>query len=159
MNLVKSLKELKAIRKKLKLENKKVVFTNGCFDLIHAGHIDYLTKAKKMGDVLIVGLNSDSSVKAIKGNKRPILKEAERTFILSSLKPIDYIVIFNEDTPERLIKELVPDILVKGADWKLDGIIGKDVVLDNGGKVKTIKFINNQSTSKIIETIVSRYKD
>lgn len=159
MNPVKSLKELKAIRKKLKDENKKVVFTNGCFDLIHAGHIDYLTKAKKMGDVLIVGLNSDSSVKRIKGNKRPILKEAERTFILSSLKPVDYIVIFNEDTPEKLIKELVPDILVKGADWKLDDIVGRDIVLDNGGEVKTINFVNNQSTSKIIKTIIDRYKD
>jgi rfaE bifunctional protein nucleotidyltransferase chain/domain len=159
MSLVKSLGEIKAIRKKLKEKNKKVVFTNGCFDLIHAGHIDYLTKAKKMGDVLIVGLNSDSSVTKIKGKKRPILNEAERTFILSSLKPVDYIVVFNEVTPERIIKELIPDILVKGADWKLYDIVGKDIVLDNGGKVKTIKFVNNQSTSKIIKMIVNRYKD
>ena len=159
MSLVKSLGEIKAIRKKLKEKNKKVVFTNGCFDLIHAGHIDYLTKAKKMGDVLIVGLNSDSSVTKIKGKKRPILNEAERTFILSSLKPVDYIVVFNEVTPERIIKELIPDILVKGADWKLYDIVGKDIVLDNGGKVKTIKFVNNQSTSKIIRMIVNRYKD
>jgi rfaE bifunctional protein nucleotidyltransferase chain/domain len=159
MSLAKSLGEIKAIRKKLKEKNKKVVFTNGCFDLIHAGHIDYLTKAKKMGDVLIVGLNSDSSVTKIKGKKRPILNEAERTFILSSLKPVDYIVVFNEVTPERIIKELIPDILVKGADWKLYDIVGKDIVLDNGGKVKTIKFVNNQSTSKIIKMIVNRYKD
>ena len=159
MSLVKSLGEIKAIRKKLKKKNKKVVFTNGCFDLIHAGHIDYLIKAKKMGDVLIVGLNSDSSVTKIKGKKRPILNEAERTFILSSLKPVDYIVVFNEVTPKRIIKELIPDILVKGADWKLNDIVGKDIVLDNGGKVKTIKFVNNQSTSKIIKMIVNRYKD
>lgn len=159
MSLVKSLREIKTIRKKLKKENKKVVFTNGCFDLIHAGHIDYLTKAKKMGDVLIVGLNSDSSVTKIKGKKRPILRESERTFIISSLKPVDYIVVFNEDTPERIIKELIPDILVKGADWMLNNIIGKDIVLDNGGKVKTIKFVSSQSTSKIIKMIVNRYKD
>ena len=159
MNPVKTLNELKAIREQLKSGNKKVVFTNGCFDLIHAGHVDYLSKAKEMGDVLIVGLNSDSSVKRIKGSKRPILKETERKFILSNLKPVDYIVIFNEDTPEKLIKELVPDILVKGADWKLDDIVGKDVVLANGGKVKTIKFVSDQSTTKIIEEIVKRYKD
>lgn len=159
MNPLKTLKQLKTIRKRLKSENRKVVFTNGCFDLIHAGHVDYLSKAKKMGDVLIVGLNSDSSVKSIKGNKRPILKESERIFILSNLKPVDYIVVFKEDTPEKLINELVPDILVKGADWKLNDIIGKDVVLNNSGEVKTIKFVNNQSTTKIIKTIVNRYKD
>lgn len=159
MNPLKTLKQLKAIRKKLKAENKKVVFTNGCFDLIHAGHVDYLSKAKKLGDILIVGLNSDSSVRSIKGNKRPILKETERIFILSNLKPVDYIIVFREDTPKKLINELVPDILVKGADWKLENIVGKDVVIDNGGEVKTIKFVNNQSTSKIIKTIVNRYKD
>lgn len=159
MNSLKSLKQIKSIRQKLKTENKKVVFTNGCFDLIHAGHVDYLSKAKKMGDVLIVGLNSDKSITRIKGNKRPILKEDERVFILSNLKPVDYIVLFNEDTPAKLINELVPDILVKGADWKLDDIVGKDVVLENGGEVKTIKFVNDQSTTKIIKLIVSRYKD
>ena len=159
MTTLKTLKQLKTIRKNLNAENKKVVFTNGCFDLIHAGHVDYLSKAKKMGDVLIVGLNSDSSVRSIKGNKRPILKEPERIFILSNLKPVDYIVVFNEDTPEKLINELVPDILVKGADWKLKDIVGKDIVLKNGGEVKTIEFVNDQSTTKIIKTIVSRYKD
>jgi len=159
MNSLKTLKQLKVIRRRLKAENKKVVFTNGCFDLIHAGHVDYLSKAKKMGDVLIVGLNSDKSVKSIKGNKRPILKEDERVFILLNLNPVDYIILFNEDTPEKLINELVPDVLVKGADWKLNDIVGKDVVLENGGEVKTIRFVNNQSTTKIIKTIVSRYKD
>ena len=112
-----------------------------------------------MGDVLFVGLNSDSSVKRIKGPKRPILKETERKFIISNLRPADYIVIFDEDTPEKLIKELVPDILVKGADWKLEDIVGKDVVLGNGGEVKTIEFVSDQSTTKIIEEIVRRYKD
>jgi rfaE bifunctional protein nucleotidyltransferase chain/domain len=149
--------ELKAIRSKLKASGKKVVFTNGVFDLIHSGHVDYLVKAKALGDVLIVGLNSDKSVKRIKGNKRPILRQEERAFVLSNLKPVDYVVFFNEDTPERLISELIPDILVKGADWLVDKIVGKDIVEKNGGEVKTIKFVNDQSTSKIIELIIKRY--
>ena len=116
MNPFITVDELKAIRSKLKAEHKKVVFTNGCFDLIHIGHVDYLTKAKALGNILIVGLNTDESVKRIKGNKRPILKQDERAFILSNLKPVDYVVFFEEDTPEKLISELLPDILVKGAD-------------------------------------------
>ena len=151
------LSELKAIRSKLKASGKKVVFTNGVFDLIHAGHVDYLVKAKALGDVLIVGLNSDESVKRIKGENRPILKQEERAFILSNLKQVDFVIFFNEDTPEKLISELVPDILIKGADWPIDKIVGKDIVKKNGGEVKTIKFVNDQSTSKIIELIVKRY--
>jgi rfaE bifunctional protein nucleotidyltransferase chain/domain len=157
MNPAISLSELKSIRSKLKAAGKKVVFTNGVFDLIHAGHIDYLSKAKSLGNVLIVGLNSDNSVKQIKGNKRPILKQEERAFILSNLKPVDYVVLFNEETPEKLISELIPDVLVKGADWSLDEIVGKDIVEKNGGVVKNIKFVNDQSTSKIIDLIVERY--
>lgn len=157
MNFAISLKELKPVCKKLKAENKKVVFTNGCFDLIHSGHVDYLSKAKALGDVLIVGLNTDDSVKKIKGNKRPILKENERAFVLSNLKPVDYVVFFEEDTPEKLISELIPDILVKGADWDLEKIVGRDILEKNGGEVKTIEFVNDQSTSRIIELIVSRY--
>jgi len=152
-----SLKELKAIRQKLKTENKKVVFTNGVFDLIHSGHVDYLVKAKALGDVLIVGLNSDKSVKKIKGDKRPILKQEERSFILANLKPVDYVILFDEDTPENLIKELVPDILVKGGDWTVDKIVGNDIVIKNGGEVKSIEFVNPQSTSKIIDIILKRY--
>ena len=152
-----SLKELKAIRQKLKTENKKVVFTNGVFDLIHSGHVDYLVKAKALGDVLIVGLNSDKSVKKIKGDKRPILKQDERSFILANLKPVDYVILFDEDTPENLIKELVPDILVKGGDWTVDKIVGNDIVIKNGGEVKSIEFVNPQSTSKIIDIILKRY--
>jgi len=152
-----NLSELKAIRSKLKASGKKVVFTNGVFDLIHAGHVDYLVKAKALGDVLIVGLNSDESVKRIKGENRPILKQEERAFILSNLKQVDFVIFFNEDTPEKLISELVPDILIKGADWPIDKIVGKDIVEKNGGEVKTIKFVNDQSTSKIIELIVKRY--
>ncbi|MCL5030982.1 MAG: D-glycero-beta-D-manno-heptose 1-phosphate adenylyltransferase [Bacteroidetes bacterium] len=159
MNELKSLEEIKSIRKKLKSENKKVVFTNGCFDLIHAGHVDYLSKAKALGDVLIVGLNSDASIKRIKGDKRPILKEDERAFIISNLKPVDYITIFEEDTPAELIEEIIPDILVKGADWSIENIIGREVVEANGGEVKTIEFINDQSTSKIIKSILNKYKN
>ena len=152
-----SLSELIAIRSKLKASNKKVVFTNGVFDLIHSGHVDYLSKAKKLGDVLIVGLNSDESVKRIKGNKRPILNQEERAFILSNLKPVDYVIFFDEDTPEKLISEIIPDILVKGADWAVEKIVGKEVVENNGGKVMNIEFVNDQSTSKIIDLIVQRY--
>ena len=157
MSIIKPLEELKIIRKQIKFENKKVVFTNGVFDLIHAGHIDYLTKAKALGDVLIVGLNTDESVRRIKGDKRPILKEEERSFIVSNLKPVDYLVLFDEDTPANLIENLIPDILVKGADWALDEIVGREVVEENGGHVKAIKFANEQSTTKIIDSIISKY--
>jgi D-beta-D-heptose 7-phosphate kinase/D-beta-D-heptose 1-phosphate adenosyltransferase len=157
MNGLKSLEELKAIRQKLKHENKKVVFTNGCFDLIHSGHVDYLIKAKALGDVLIVGLNSDSSVRRIKGEMRPILLEKEREFIISNLKPVDYIIVFEENTPENLIAELIPDILVKGADWPVDRIVGREVVEAHGGEVKTIEFVNDQSTSKIIKSIIDKF--
>lgn len=159
MNSIKTVEEMRKIRQQLKDQNKKVVFTNGCFDLIHAGHVDYLSKAKAFGDVLVVGLNSDASVMKIKGSKRPILKETERSFIISNLKPVDYVVLFNEDTPKLLIEELLPDVLVKGADWAIENIVGKDVVLANGGEVKTIEFVNDQSTSRIIKIIVDRFKD
>ena len=154
-----SVSELKLICKRLKSEGKKIVFTNGCFDLVHAGHIDYLSKAKAMGDVLIVGLNSDDSVTRLKGEKRPILNEHERAFVLSNIKPVDYVILFNEDTPQKLIEELLPDILVKGEDWAIEDIVGADVVIANGGKVKNIKFVNDQSTSKIIDKIAASYKD
>jgi rfaE bifunctional protein nucleotidyltransferase chain/domain len=159
MNCLKSLEEIKLIRSALKTDNKKVVFTNGCFDIMHTGHIDYLNKAKAFGDVLIVGLNTDNSVKRIKGDKRPIISEDERAEMISSLKPVDYVVFFDEDTPAELINELVPDILIKGADWKTDEIVGGETVLANGGEVKTIEFVNDQSTSKIIDLIISRYSN
>ena len=154
-----TLTELKTIRSKLKSSSKKVVFTNGVFDLLHAGHVDYLLKAKKLGDILIVGLNSDDSVKRIKGNKRPILKQQERALIISNLKPVDYVIFFDEDTPEKLISELIPDVLVKGADWSIDEIVGKDIVEKHGGEVKAIEFVNKQSTSKIIDLIIERYSE
>lgn len=154
---IKTLKELKEIRTGLKEKNMKVVFTNGCFDIVHAGHIDYLLKAKELGDILMVGMNSDRSVRNIKGNKRPVINEKERSYILSNLAPVDYVILFDEDTPLNLITELAPDVLIKGADWNINEIVGKEVVEKNGGVVKTIKFVNEQSTSKIIQLITDRY--
>lgn len=149
--------EIAEIRNRLKEENKKVVFTNGCFDILHAGHVDYLTKAKALGDILIVGLNSDASIKKNKGTKRPIINEKERSFILLNLKPVDYVVLFDEETPGDLINTIIPDILIKGGDWPIDKIVGRDIVERNGGEVKTISFVTEQSTSKIIEAILEKY--
>ncbi len=152
------LKELIKIRAVLKSENKKVVFTNGCFDILHAGHVDYLVKAKEQGDILIVALNSDKSVRRIKGEKRPIVPEEQRAFIISQLKCVDYVTFFDEDTPEKTIQTLVPDILVKGSDWKIENIIGRDIVEENGGSVVTIDFVTNTSSSGIIESILERFR-
>jgi len=155
-NIIKR-EELTKVRKELKESGKKVVFTNGCFDILHAGHVDYLVKAKSFGDILIVGINSDSSMKHIKDNKRPIITEEERSFIVSNLKPVDFVTIFDEDTPYELISEIVPDFLVKGSDWNIENIVGRDIVEANGGEVKTIDFVTNQSTSKIIKKIIKLY--
>jgi len=157
MSGVKSLTEIKALRRQFKQQKKKVVFTNGVFDLIHAGHVDYLTKAKALGDILIVGMNTDESVRSIKGDKRPILNQDERAFLVSSLKPVDYVILFSEDTPKEIIDEIIPDILVKGADWSIDKIVGRETVEKHGGEIKTIEFVNDQSTSKIIESIKNKY--
>jgi rfaE bifunctional protein nucleotidyltransferase chain/domain len=158
MNNIKTRKEISELRKKFKEEKKKVVFTNGCFDLIHSGHVDYLVKAKALGDILILALNTDNSIKRIKGNKRPILNQKERSFIVANLKPVDYVTFFEEDTPAEIINELIPDILVKGEDWAIDKIVGREVVEKNGGEVRTINFVNDQSTSKIIQSIIDKYK-
>ena len=157
MNIILDRKEIIEIRNKFKLENKKVVFTNGCFDILHSGHVDYLNKAREAGDALIVGLNSDASIRRIKGEKRPILDQQERAFLIANLKAVDYVTLFDEDTPEIIISDLVPDILVKGADWAIDKIVGRETVEKNGGEVKTIKFVNDQSTSKIINSILEKY--
>jgi D-beta-D-heptose 7-phosphate kinase/D-beta-D-heptose 1-phosphate adenosyltransferase len=149
--------EMIKIRRRIKNQNKKLVFTNGCFDILHSGHVDYLSKARQLGDYLMVGLNSDISVKNIKGEKRPIINEIERATLLDNLKCVDYVTFFDENTPEQLISSLIPDILVKGADWDLDKIVGREIVEANGGNVKTIQFSCNQSTSKIINLIIDRY--
>ncbi len=152
-----NISELIKIRKTLKQNGEKIVFTNGCFDIIHAGHVDYLLKAKACGDILIVGLNSDSSVRKIKGVDRPIVGENERAFILAQLKPVDYVVLFNEPTPHQLIEKLIPDVLIKGADWSIENIVGRDIVESNGGEVKTISFITEQSTTNIIKKVLATY--
>lgn len=149
--------ELAEIRAVLKKEGKKVVFTNGCFDLLHAGHIDYLTKAKALGDVLIIGLNSDDSIRRLKGDKRPLLPHDERAFAIWNLKAVDYVTIFEQDTPFELIQTIIPDILVKGGDWSLDNIVGRDIVEANGGVTTNIPFVVNRSTSSIIEIILQKY--
>ncbi|WP_297889938.1 D-glycero-beta-D-manno-heptose 1-phosphate adenylyltransferase [Sulfurihydrogenibium sp.] len=141
------------IVEKARKEGKKIVFTNGCFDIIHAGHVDYLEKAKSLGDFLVVGLNSDESVKRLKGKDRPVNPQDQRKKVLSALKPVDLVVIFEEDTPERLIKEIKPDVLVKGGDWKIENIVGADFVKSYGGQVLTIDFVYDISTSKIISKI------
>ncbi|MCZ7601686.1 MAG: D-glycero-beta-D-manno-heptose 1-phosphate adenylyltransferase [Melioribacteraceae bacterium] len=158
MNILTDRKELLVIRAELKRQNKKVVFTNGCFDILHPGHVDYLNKAKQCGDILIVALNSDESVKRIKGEKRPILKLAERAYLIGNLKAVDFVTYFEEDTPENIIAELIPDYLIKGEDWDIDKIIGRDIVENNGGEVKRIKFVTDRSSTDIIRTIIERYK-
>lgn len=137
--------------KKWKNEGEKIVFTNGCFDIIHAGHVDYLEKAKSYGDILVVGLNSDDSVKRLKGKDRPINPQEYRKKVLEALKPVDLVIIFDEDTPERLIKEVKPDILVKGGDYTINTIVGADFVMSYGGQVKIIDFVYDISTTKILE--------
>ena len=158
MGRVVSLPELQTIRDMVRRKSKKVVFTNGCFDLIHRGHIEYLTKAKALGDVLVVGVNTDRSVRRNKGVHRPIVSEEDRALIVANLSPVDFVCLFDEDTPSELIRSIVPDILVKGADWNIENVVGKDVVERAGGKVLTIEFLSNRSTTNIIDQILTRFK-
>lgn len=151
----KKLITLRTLSEKLRQgrRRKKIVFTNGCFDVLHAGHVRYLKKAKSLGDILIVGLNSDASVRNIKGKYRPVLPESERAEILAALEAVDYCVLFKETTPEKLIRKIVPDILVKGADWKANDIVGADIVKKNGGRVARVRLVKGKSTTNIIEKI------
>ncbi len=149
--------ELTKLIKDLKLSSKSIVFTNGCFDIVHAGHVDYMEKAKQMGDVLIVGLNSDSSIKNIKDSKRPIVSEKYRLKLLAGLSSIDYIVTFDEETPIKLIEEIKPDILVKGKDWEKKGVVGEDLVKSYGGRLELIELVPGISTSIIIDKIIESY--
>ncbi|MDD5644268.1 MAG: D-glycero-beta-D-manno-heptose 1-phosphate adenylyltransferase [bacterium] len=141
------------IAEKYRSKGKKIVFTNGCFDLLHIGHIRYLKSAKELGDCLIVGLNSDSSVKSIKGRDRPYICEDERKEILESLEFVDEAVLFDEPTPMELIKSIKPDMLVKGADWHKENIVGKEFVESYGGKVKTVDYILGKSTTELAKKI------
>ncbi|MEW6615758.1 MAG: D-glycero-beta-D-manno-heptose 1-phosphate adenylyltransferase [Thermodesulfobacteriota bacterium] len=153
---IKGKEDLKKVVERVKKEGKRIVFTNGCFDLIHVGHTRYLEEAKKLGDILIVAVNSDQSVRTIKGNKRPIIPEEERAEVLSALQCVDFVVIFHEPDPLNIISLLEPDVLVKGGDWGKDAIIGREVVESAGGKVVRIPEIKGASTSSIIDKIVSR---
>ncbi len=132
-------------------QDDRVVFTNGCFDLIHPGHVRYLRAAKKLGDVLVVALNSDASVRRLKGPTRPLVAESDRCEVMAALEMVDYVTLFTQDTPYELIKLLRPDILVKGGDWKVADIVGADLVLAAGGKVRSLHFADGYSTTRLVE--------
>jgi len=153
-----SLAGLKKLRPAWRRQGKTVAFTNGCFDLVHPGHVRYLAKAKSFGDILVVGMNSDKSVRSIKGAGRPVMAEDDRAEILCAFRSVDYVVMFDEDTPERLIRELKPEVLVKGADWKRGQIVGAREVLKSGGKVKRVTFARGYSTTGIIRGILAKYR-
>ena len=148
-----SLSDLKIKSDKWKGKEKKVVFTNGCFDLIHRGHLEVLANTADLGDKLIIGLNSDSSIKYLKGKNRPIMDEISRAILLASLQFVDAIVFFSDETPYKLIETLVPDVLAKGGDYKVTEIAGREVVLENGGEVILVPFIHGFSSTNIVEKI------
>jgi len=147
-------KDFKKTREKIKSEGKSLIFTNGCFDILHKGHISYLNEAKSLGDYLIIGVNSDSSIKKLKGSDRPINNENDRAFLLDNIKAVDFVVIFEEDTPYELIKEIIPDYLVKGGDWKEKDIVGSDIVTASGGKVVSLEYVQDYSTTGILKKII-----
>jgi D-beta-D-heptose 7-phosphate kinase/D-beta-D-heptose 1-phosphate adenosyltransferase len=153
MGMVLTRNDLVKVREELKKAGKRVVFTNGCFDIIHRGHVDYLAKARELGDALVIGVNTDASVKRLKGPDRPIVQEDDRAVVLAALEVVDFVCLFDEDTPYELIRALVPDILVKGGDWSVGNIVGKDIVEAAGGAVHSIQFLPNRSTTNIIQKI------
>lgn len=154
---VKKIAPLKRIASALRKKGRRIVFTNGCFDILHYGHVMYLEKAKSSGDCLIVGINSDQSVKRIKGPNRPVVNEFDRARVLAGLESVDFVVIFNEDDPLKLIRALKPDVLIKGSDWENKGIIGSDFVRSYGGKVLTVKLAQGRSTTNLIKKIAKTY--
>lgn len=141
-----------------RFHNDKIVFTNGCFDLLHAGHVQYLAQARSLGNRLVLGLNSDASVKQLKGNNRPINDEKTRSFVLAALEIIDFVVIFDDETPMNLIQRIQPDVLVKGGDYTINSIVGAEYVLENGGKVKVLSFLEGYSTTNIEQKIKATNK-
>jgi D-beta-D-heptose 7-phosphate kinase/D-beta-D-heptose 1-phosphate adenosyltransferase len=153
MGLVVDSETARRIRADAKRKGLMVVFTNGCFDILHRGHVEYLNEAKSLGDVLFVGLNSDRSVKEIKGERRPIQSEDDRAHILSNLCSVDYVVLFDEKTPEKLIGRLVPDILVKGGDYSVEEVVGRETVWKNGGRVVVVETREGYSTSELMDRI------
>jgi len=157
MNKILSRNDLRERVAQLKGEGKRIVFTNGCFDILHIGHVRYLEEAKGLGDILVLALNSDASVRSIKGPLRPVVPQDERAYIMASLEVVDYVTIFDEETPLTLIEEIAPDILVKGGDWPLEAIVGRDIVTALGGDVLSIPMLPGYSTTGIIERICKRY--
>jgi D-beta-D-heptose 7-phosphate kinase/D-beta-D-heptose 1-phosphate adenosyltransferase len=152
-------RELSSLLDAIRATGKTIVFTNGCFDLLHAGHVKYLQQARELGDLLVLGLNSDSSIRRLKGEKRPLLEETERAQILAALDCIDYLTIFDEDTPLELLQQLRPQILVKGGDYIPEEVVGKELVESYGGRVELIQFVDGKSTTNIIDKVLSRYRD
>ncbi len=158
LNKIKTVQELRPLLEILRAAGKKIVFTNGCFDIIHTGHTRYLATARSFGDVLIVAANSDSSVRVIKGEKRPVNPQAERAEVLAALESVDFVTIFDEPDPYRVIAELQPDVLVKGGDWPIEKIIGRDIVEARGGRVINVPYVEGSSTTGIIEKIVKTHQ-
>jgi rfaE bifunctional protein nucleotidyltransferase chain/domain len=154
---IKTLEEFTQIREQLRQGGQKLVFTNGCFDILHVGHIRYLSQARALGDVLVVALNSDHSVRENKGEGRPIVPQNERAEVLSALACVDYVFVFDEVTPQHVIDTIVPDVLVKGADWGIGEIVGRDTVREAGGMVQNIPLTEGSSTSGIISRVLSRF--
>jgi len=159
MAKVLSLDDLLIEREQLRRQRRRVVFTNGCFDLLHPGHVRYLQQARALGDALIVALNSDRSVRELKGPERPILNEQERAEVMAALGCVDYVTVFDETTPQKVIVTLLPDILVKGGDWGIDRIVGREEVEAAGGQVMSLSFVDGCSTSDMIERILQRYEE
>ena len=153
MGMIITSDRLVRIRRRLAAERRKLVFTNGTFDILHRGHVEYLALAKSFGDVLVVGLNTDASIRRIKGAGRPINSNRDRAAVLAALGSVDYVCFFGEDTPLRLIRRLVPDVLVKGADWSRNEIVGREVVEKHGGTVKTVRLTPGRSTTEIIRRV------
>jgi len=157
MSKIKTTQELRPLLDILRAAGKKIVFTNGCFDILHTGHTRYLAIARSFGDLLVVAVNSDASVRTIKGDKRPINAQAERAETLAALESVDFVTVFDEPDPYRVISALQPDVLVKGGDWPIEKIIGRDVVEARGGKVVNVPYVEGASTTGIVERILRKY--
>lgn len=155
---IKTVTALKSILATYQKHGKKIVFTNGCFDILHTGHVRYLSQAKRCGDILVVALNSDRSVERIKGKNRPIVSERDRAEVIASLEAVDFVTFFDQDTPYQVIASLQPNILVKGGDWKKNEIVGADLVEKQGGEVKTIPYLKGNSSTNVIQNILKKYQ-
>lgn len=158
MGRIVDLQEMVTIRGELRHHGQRVVFTNGVFDLLHRGHVEYLQTARTLGDILVVSINTDASVRRLKGEARPLVPLEDRAFILAALECVDYVVPFAEDTPEKVIRALLPEVLVKGADYKIEEIVGHDIVLAAGGRVERIALSPGRATTNLIEKILERHR-